>query len=301
MIGGWNVHAHAHSAPNGRPRIRAEHLDIGYDGQSIVAGIRIELGAAQSLALVGTNGSGKSTLLKTIVGLLPPLSGELEVLGTRSSIASRRVAYLSQFHASGFILPLRVEDVVRMGRYPAHGLLGRMGAADNELVRQAMRTMGIEDLADASLRSLSGGQQQRVYLAQILARSADLLVLDEPTANLDAAGKEVYLRAMRAELARGASIVTATHDIGEAATCDQVMLLARRVVAAGSAHEALTPENLMETYGIVLTGQNPHLGLAVIERECGHDHSRPCLEEGRRITVRDPRTRKRPPSSKARR
>ncbi len=252
------------------PCLRANNLDIGYDGDTVVRGINLELGLGQSLALVGMNGSGKSTLLKTIVGLLRPLRGELAVLGTPPGGTPRRIAYLSQFQTSQLILPLRAADIVRMGRYPVHGLLGRMTKEDDELVAAAMRTMGVEGLSDAPLRSLSGGQQQRVYLAQVLAQRADLLVLDEPTAGIDAAGKEIYGQAMQAELARGATVITATHDIQEAARGDQVMLLARRVIALGSPREVLRPEALLETFGIVITFENQHLGLIGVESEHGH-------------------------------
>ena len=116
--------------------------------------------------------------------------------------------------------------------------------------------MGVEALARQPLRSLSGGQQQRVYLAQVLARRADLIVLDEPTAGLDAGGRERYLQAFAAELERGATLVTATHDIGEAIEYDQVLLLARRVVALGPGREILTADRLLDTFGILL--RDPH-------------------------------------------
>ena len=180
-----------------------------------------------------------------------------------------RIAYLGQFHASGFILPIRAVDVVRMGRFPSHGLWGRMGRQDDEIVLSAMRTMGIERLADSPLRSLSGGQQQRTYLAQLLAHQADLLVLDEPTAGLDAGGRELYLHAMNDELCRGASVIMATHDIQEeAALCNQVLLLAHRVVALGPPEEVLTPAALLETFGIVIAGEQK---LHVLECRHGHD------------------------------
>lgn len=257
---------------HGQARVFARQLDIGYDQETVVAGIDLELSAGQALALVGTNGSGKSTLLKTMVGLLPPRRGDLQVLGTRPGGAPGQIAYLSQFHNTGFILPLRAEDVVRMGRFSARGLLGRMMQEDDELVKTAMRTMGVDSLDDQPLRLLSGGQQQRVYLAQVLARRADLLVLDEPTSGLDAAGREVYLQAMQAERERGATVIAATHDIQEAAASDCVMLLARRVVACGSPQEVLTPGALLETFGIVLTARDQHLSVAVVEHEHGHDH-----------------------------
>lgn len=255
--------------------IRAEQLAVGYDSRPVVQSLTLELGAGQALALVGMNGAGKSTFLKTIAGLQPAVAGRLEVLGTHPGGASGRVAYLSQFQSSALILPLRAVDVVRMGRFPAHGLLGRMTTADDDLVVASMKRMRVDGLVNAPLRSLSGGQQKRVYLAQILARDADLLVLDEPTAGLDAAGKELYGEALEQELARGASVVVATHDIREAATCDLVMLMARRVVALGPAGEVITPDALLETFGIILVSQAQGRGLAVVESEHGHNDDKP--------------------------
>ena len=231
----------------------------------MVAGIELVVPTRTSLALVGTNGSGKSTLLRSLVGLLAPVGGELAIFGRPPGVASTRIAYLNQFHASGFVLPLRVIDVVRMARFPNLGLLGRMTSADHDLVVDAMVTMGVADLATAPLRSLSGGQQQRVYLAQVLARRADLIILDEPTAGLDAGGRERYLRAFAAELMRGATLVTATHDIGEAAEYDQVLLLARRVVALGPGREVLTADRLLDTFGIVVHDRHAeHAGRFVV-------------------------------------
>ena len=241
------------SAP---PVIKARGLAVGYGGVALVPGIDVTVAPRSSLALVGTNGSGKSTLLRTLVGLLPAVGGTLDVLGTRPGGAPGGLAYVGQAHASGFVLPLRSVDVVRMGRYPDLGLFGRMRTEDHDLVAAAMASMGVAGLARAPLRSLSGGQQQRIYLAQALARRADLIVLDEPTSGLDAGGRELYLQAFAAEMARGAAIVTATHDISEAVEYDQVMLLARRVVALGPGAEVLTADRLLDTFGILL--RDPH-------------------------------------------
>jgi len=260
--------------PDNTLNIQANHLSVGYSSEVIVPGIHFELKPGQAIALIGTNGSGKSTLLKTIVGLLPSLGGDLSVFGMPPGNTPRRIAYLGQFHASGFILPLRAIEVVRMGRFPEHGLWGRMRSQDDSIVHAAMRTMGIEHLADAPLRSLSGGQQQRTYLAQVLAHQADLLVLDEPTSGLDAGGRDLYLQAFNDELCRGSSIVVATHDIQEEASlCHQVMLLARRVVALGTPQEVITTENLLETFGIVVTSAKEKLH--VLECRHGHDGAEP--------------------------
>ena len=143
------------------PYIRANGLGIGYAAEIIVPDINFELKAGQAMALIGTNGSGKSTLLKTIVGLLPVMKGELSIFGQAPGNNHKRLAYLGQFHHSGFVLPLRTIDVVRMGRFPLHGLWQRMGKQDDDVIMGALRAMGIEKLANAPLRSLSGGQQPR--------------------------------------------------------------------------------------------------------------------------------------------
>jgi len=252
------------------PYVQARQLGIGYSNEVVVADVSFELRRGEAIALIGTNGSGKSTLLKTIVGLLQSLGGQLSVFGMPPGRNPRRIAYLGQFHASGFILPLRAVDVVRMGRFPSHGLWRRMGREDDEIVTSAMRAMGIEKLAESPLRSLSGGQQQRTYLAQVLAHQADLLILDEPATGLDAGGRELYLQAIDSELRRGASIVMATHDIQEEpALCNQVMLLARRVVALGTPQQVLTHDKLLETFGIVVFGDQKHVH--VLEATHGHN------------------------------
>lgn len=244
-------------------------MNIGYRGEAVIRDINFDLGQGEAIALIGTNGSGKSTLLKTIVGLIKAIDGDLSVFGMPPGNNHRRIAYLGQFHNSGFVLPIRSVDVVRMGRYPLHGLWHPMGKKDDEIVMAAMKAMGIERLANASLRSLSGGQQQRVYLAQVLAHRADLLIMDEPATGLDAGGRELYLNAVNDELCRGASVIMATHDIqDEAALCHQVMLLAHKVVAIGSPGKVLTSEALLETFGVVVAGESR---LHVLECKHGHD------------------------------
>jgi ABC-type Mn2+/Zn2+ transport system ATPase subunit len=261
----------ASSIENPSACVIAHNLDVGYQGTVVVPQVNFELTCGQSLALVGINGSGKTTLLKTIVGLLPPIKGEITVLGNPPGKNAHQIAYLSQFHDAGFILPLRVLDVVRMGRFTEKGLFGRMTAMDEQIITNSLRRMGIEDLRDAPLRMLSGGQQQRAYMAQVLTRQADLIVLDEPTSSLDASGRELFSHIMEEERERGAMIVVATHDIQLAAECSQAMLLAHEVIAVGPGEEILTPEALLKTFGIVLLYQGEDKGVGIVEREHGHN------------------------------
>jgi ABC-type Mn2+/Zn2+ transport system ATPase subunit len=259
-----------HELPN-TSCVIAHNLDIGYQGEVIVPDVNFELTCGQSLALVGINGSGKTTLLKTIVGLLPPIKGEIRVLGNLPGRNPQQLAYLSQFHDAGFILPLRVKDVVQMGRFTDKGLFGRMTHEDEEIIGVSLERMGVEDLRDTPLRLLSGGQQQRVYMAQVLARQADLIVLDEPTSSLDASGRELFSRIMDEERKRGAMLIVATHDIQLASECNQTMLLAHEVVAVGPGTEILTPDTLLKTFGIVLLYQGEDKGVGIVEREHGHN------------------------------
>lgn len=251
------------------PAVVARRLDVGYEGRVVLRGIDAFATPGRSIALIGPNGSGKSTLLRTFAGLLAPVGGALEVCGLPVSRASQRIAYLNQFHPNAMALPLRVLDVVHMGRLDRRGRFARRRAEDHAAVAEALHRMGISDLAGEALRDLSGGQRQRVFLAQVLARRADVLLLDEPSSGLDAIGRSVYLEAMDAESKRGAVVITATHDVGEAARCDRVMLLAGRLIADGPADEVLTPDNLLSTFGIGLSRAGDHL---VVTEHGHHDH-----------------------------
>lgn len=255
------------------PVIVARRLAVGYVAHAVLSDVDTFLEPGGSVALVGSNGSGKSTLLKTFAGLLAPLDGGLEILGSPPGRCSSDVAYLSQYHREGLALPIRAIDVVRMARFDQRGRLARRRAVDDDAVDDAMRRMGIAHLADRAMRDLSGGQQQRVYLAQVLARRSRLLLLDEPTSGLDAPGRAAYLAAMAVERERGAVVVSATHDVAEASECERVMLLAGRVVADGPPNVVLTPENLLATFGVGLTHVDGRLVITEhVHNHDDHDH-----------------------------
>ena len=251
--------------------IVAEHLRIGYGQRAVVADpLELRLEPGGELAVVGTNGSGKSTLLRTVAGLIPPVGGELRVLGGRPGRQPARVSYLAQAHPQGFVLPLRARDVVAMGRFARRGLLGRLRAEDHAAITDAMERMAVVTLADRPLATLSGGQRQRVYLAQALARHADLLLLDEPTGGLDVAGIDLLAGALRRERERGAAVVVCTHDIRDALQADHALLLAGRVVASGPPERVLTREALLETFGLVVA-ELPG-GAVAMDPSHRHDH-----------------------------
>lgn len=231
------------------PAIVARDLAVGYGGRAVVEGISFEVPAGGCLCLIGTNGSGKSTLLKTLAGLLSPVAGSVEVAGAAPGTSPARVGYLAQRPASSFTLPIRAADVVSMGRFASLGLWRRATSADRAWCEDAIDRMGVRPFADRPLLELSGGQQQRTHLAQALARRADVLLLDEPTAGLDPNGRETFAEAVAAERARGTAVAMATHDLGDADGADVVVLLAGRVVAIGHPSEVLTDDHLRASFG----------------------------------------------------
>lgn len=235
------------------PLIVTRRLDVGYGDATVLSGVDTYVSEGASVALVGPNGGGKSTLLKTFAGLVRPQAGGIEVLGSAPGRESRHVGYLGQYHRNGLTLPMRAIDVVRMGRFDQRGRFTRRHAGDDDAVAHAMESMGVSDLADQPMRDLSGGQQQRVFIAQVLCRRARLLLLDEPANALDSVGRAAYTSALGNERARGVGVVIATHDVAEAAACDRVLLVSGRLVADGPPSAVLTPDLLMETFGIGLT------------------------------------------------
>lgn len=229
--------------------VEASGLAVGHGGRAAVEGLDFSAGPGGLVVLMGTNGSGKSTVLRTLAGLLSPVAGQCRVLGGRPGDRSRSVAYLPQHPPALATLPLRAVDVVAMGRYPVLGLLGRFGSADWTAVGTAMERMSVTGSWDSPLHVLSGGVQQRVHLAQILARESEVLLLDEPTAGLDAAGRAAVGRMVAEERAAGRCVVMATHDLVDAEPADTVVLLAQRLVAQGPPGDVLTEANLRACYG----------------------------------------------------
>ena len=229
--------------------ISADHLCVGYGKHPVVEGVMLDMHPGELLVLIGTNGSGKSTLLKTLAGLMNPVHGDLHVLGQHAGQLPTRVAYLPQHPVSSHTLPLQVRDVVTMGRFAHLGLFKRAGSTDRSIVSSAMQRTGIDAQANKPIRDLSGGQQQRTHLAQVLAREAEILLLDEPTAGLDINGRKLVAELIAAERARGVTVVMATHELADAEQATSVMLLAQRVVSMGPPQEALRDEYLRECFG----------------------------------------------------
>ncbi len=235
--------------------LAAEGLHAGYGSGDVLAGVDLEVAAGRVVALLGENGSGKSTLLKALTGILPPGAGRIllkgrPLAGVPRRDAARRLGYLPQSFESLF--PMKAMDLVLLGRTPRLGPLGIPGAADRAAAERALDAVDATSLAAADIREMSGGERQRVLLARVLAGEPEVLLLDEPTANLDPRHRFLVMAVLRRHAEAGGSIVFSTHELDVAASgADEAALLAGgRLRAAGPIADILTAPALSELFGV---------------------------------------------------
>lgn len=224
------------------------------DAQDVLKDIHLSMLAGEVIGLVGPNGSGKSSLLKCLAGLRPLSGGSLLLRGrplaayTRGELA-RNVAYVPQH--TGPSMSLRVFDMVLLGRLPHRGLSTPQD--DKRIAFSAIERLGLEALALRHFSELSGGERQRVLIARALAQQAPLLLLDEPTSDLDLRHQLTTLQTVR-DLAdhAGVGCVMAIHDLALAARfCDRlVMLRSGRLLAQGPSAEVLTPAHIEALFDV---------------------------------------------------
>jgi zinc transport system ATP-binding protein len=197
----------------GESVISIKDLGFSYDGPSILEGINLEIADGEFLGVVGPNAGGKSTLLKLVLGLLEPGSGSIRVLGKRPEVASHQIGYVPQYPAFSRDFPITVEAVVLMGRLGRTGWFGGYGKEDREVVHRAMAETEVDALARRQISTLSGGQLQRVLVARALACEPRILILDEPTANIDMR-VETDIFDLLKQLNRRMTIIVVSHDVG---------------------------------------------------------------------------------------
>ncbi len=226
--------------------MRAADLELAYGARTVLAAASFELPAGAVTALIGPNGAGKSTLLHAVAGLIQPHRGTLEV---PAAARPGGVALVLQATAVNEHLPITVREAVTMGRYARTGPFRRLRPDDRAAVDRALEALAITDLSSRLLHELSGGQRQRAFVAQGLAQDAEVLLLDEPITGLDIVSRGHIIAAIDAERAAGRAVVVSTHDLGDAAASDHLLLLAGRVVASGQPSSVLTDEHLADAYG----------------------------------------------------
>ena len=233
-------------------QITTEQIKAVLGNAQILNGIDFQAKDNQFVGIIGPNGSGKSTLLKCIYRVLAPSDGTVYLDGKPLSDykvreSAQKVAVVAQHNYYNFEFSVR--EVVMMGRAPHKKALDRDNAQDYQIVRQALKTVGMEEFEDRSFSTLSGGEQQRIILARALAQQTPCLILDEPTNHLDIK-YQLWLMDIVKELS--CTVVSAVHDLNIAAMyCDYLYAMKDgRVVARGTPRELLTPELIHTLYDV---------------------------------------------------
>lgn len=230
-----------------------EDLTVTYpNGHTAVRDAGFSLHAGSITALVGMNGSGKSTLFKSIMGFVQPVKGRIRLAGTTVAAAQRQslVAYVPQNEEVDWNFPVRVREVVMMGRYGHMNWLRVARASDQRAVDAALDRVGLTGLAHRQIGELSGGQRKRVFLARALAQEAKVILLDEPFTGVDVETEAAIIALLRELRDLGHLMLVSTHNLGSVpAFCDHVVLVNRTVLASGPTSEVFNEANVARAFG----------------------------------------------------
>ncbi len=246
--------------------LSVRNLTVAYPEKIALQNISFEMEKPTMMAILGPNGAGKTTLLKTILGLLRPISGTIEILGMdpfeEGSKVRKMVGYVPQREKIDPTMPVLVKDVVLMGRTPKLPLGAWFGAKDIEIAREALSLVGMGDYWEEPYIHLSGGQQQRVLIARALASNPKFLLLDEPFAGIDLTSRSIILDVIRNKVEGGVGTIIVSHNPEPALIADLVLLLNVEVMAFGRKEDVLRPELIQRVYGMPVM-----LGLPSLSRD----------------------------------
>jgi iron complex transport system ATP-binding protein len=246
--------------------IEVRNIVVKYDAREVIRDVTFDLREGQIIVLLGPNGAGKTTLIRTLNGSVPLASGKIKLDEKALSELSRRdiatsIAVVAQENETKF--PVTVLEFVLAGRFVRGRAFGWESEADIKAARTALKECDLAEFEDRLMNELSGGERQRVVLARAIATEARVLLLDEPTANLDIAHQGLMFRLVRDRCGKGAASVVITHDLNLAAEfADEIIMLkGGSIFAKGAPNEVLTQQNIDEVYDVqVLLDENPASG-----------------------------------------
>jgi ABC-type Mn2+/Zn2+ transport system ATPase subunit len=258
------------SAPE--PLVAVDGVSCRYASEDVLVDVDLTIAEGEFVGVVGPSGCGKTTLLRAIAGSIRPVRGSV----TRRK--GLRVAYVPQVETINWSFPVTVEQCVLMARVGGR-LLPWPSARERAAVGEILARLDIEQLRDRHIRELSGGQQQRVFIARAMLGEPQLLLMDEPTAGVDARLRHEILHLLDDLHARGLAILLTTHDLnGIAAHLPRMVCLNRSVIGAGRPADVLTPEILERTYGASMQVLE-HGGMPVVVDHFEHRHATPHAPE----------------------
>lgn len=227
--------------------ISIQDLTVVYDVKPVIWDIDVEFEKGKLTAIVGPNGAGKSTLVKSVMKLMKPVSGTIQVLEDNDL---SQIAYVPQSGSVDWDFPATVEDIVLMGRYGRIGWFKRPSSEDRKIANQMIEKVGMSSYKNRQIRQLSGGQQQRVFLARSLAQQAEIYILDEPLKGVDVKTEAILMELLREITQTGKTVIAVHHDLNSVPKYfENVALVNVRLIAHGSVATTFTQENLEKAYG----------------------------------------------------
>ena len=225
-------------------------MTVAYHRRPVLWDIDYNAPVGKLVAIVGPNGAGKSTLIKAALGLIPIASGEIRFFGESYRKQRHRVGYVPQRESVDWDFPINALDVVAMGLYRKIGWCLPVTRRHKQIALTALDRVGMADYARRQINQLSGGQQQRVFLARALIQDADMYLMDEPFAGVDAATERAVVAILQDLRTSGKTALVVHHDLQTVREYfDDVLLLNMRIVASGPVADVFHQQNLKKTYG----------------------------------------------------
>lgn len=237
-----------------QPALEIHNLTVSYRDKPAIWNIDFTIPEGVLGGIIGPNGAGKSTVLKAAMDLVPVSSGHVRIFGKPLSEVRQRVSYVPQRESVDWDFPASAIDVVLMGRYGKRSIWSRLQRTDHDIAMDCLRKVQLQDFAHRQIAQLSGGQQQRVFIARALAQEADIYLMDEPFAGIDAATENAILELLSNMRNEGKTILVVHHDLQSAYEYfDWIVMLNTRLVASGPKDTVFNAQLLGEAYGAKLT------------------------------------------------
>ena len=237
--------------------IKTHGLTVSYGVHLALWNVSTQIPARQISGIIGPNGAGKSTLLKAILGMVPTLSGEIEVTGAteqegkQDQCLASEIGYVPQRNCVDWDFPITVLDLVLMGTYGRLKWFQRPGEKERADARAALIEVQMQEFADRQIGQLSGGQQQRVFLARAFVQQPSIYLLDEPFAGVDATTEKIIMDILYGLRDKGKTVSLVHHDLTTVNSYfDHIILLNKQLVASGPTQSTYTSENIQATYGV---------------------------------------------------
>lgn len=229
--------------------ITVEKLCVSYYGKNVLHDISFSFQKGNLIGVIGPNGAGKSTLIKSLLGLIPRDHGTVTIDNQSVKKVQKRIAYVPQRSDIDWDFPINVLDTVLLGTFPHLGLFKKPRKKEKELAYKCLDQVGMKHFSRSQIGELSGGQQQRVFLARALAQQANLFFLDEPFVGIDVASEQVIIKILKQLRDAGKTIFIVHHDLAKVKDYfDQVILLNKKLIDAGSVDTVFNHDLLLKTY-----------------------------------------------------